>query len=63
MSLNRRRSRSGIRNLVGRAECDADGRSDGLTTAEREELNQLRRETQWLAKVTLKARSVSRHPC
>jgi len=33
-----------IRNWVGRAECDAGRRSDGLTTAEREELNQLRRE-------------------
>jgi transposase len=37
-----------IRNWVGRAECDAGRRSDGLTTAEREELNQLRRENRQL---------------
>ena len=37
-----------IRNWVGRAECDAGRRSDGLTTAEREELNRLRRENRQL---------------
>src|SRR3974377_618654 len=33
-----------IRNWVGQAECDAGRRGDGLTTGEREGLNQLRRE-------------------
>ena len=33
-----------IRNWVGQAECDAGRNGAGLTTAEREELNQLRRE-------------------
>ena len=37
-----------IRNWIGRAECDAGRRSDGLTTAEREELTQLRRENRQL---------------
>src|SRR3974390_1749198 len=37
-----------IRNWVGQAECDAGRRGDGLTTAEREELNQLRRENRQL---------------
>ena len=37
-----------IRNWVGQAECDAGRRSDGLTTAEREELTQLRRENRQL---------------
>jgi transposase len=37
-----------IRNWVGRAECDAGRRGAGLTTAEREELNQLRRENRQL---------------
>jgi transposase len=37
-----------IRNRVGQAECDAGRRGDGLTTAEREELNQLRRENRQL---------------
>jgi transposase len=37
-----------IRNWVGQAECDAGRRSNGLTTAEREELNQLRRENRQL---------------
>ena len=37
-----------IRNWVGQAECDAGRRSDGLTTAEREELNRLRRENRQL---------------
>ena len=36
-----------IRNWIGRAECDA-GRRSGLTTAEREELNRLRRENRQL---------------
>jgi len=35
-----------IRNWVAQAECDAGGGNGGLTTAEREELNRLRRETQ-----------------
>src|SRR6516162_6205001 len=38
-----------IRNWVGQAECDAGRRGDGLTTAEREELNQLRRENRQLS--------------
>jgi len=33
-----------IRNWVGQAECDVGRGGNGLTTAEREELNQLRRE-------------------
>jgi transposase len=37
-----------IRNWVGQAECDAGRRGDVLTTAEREELNQLRRENRQL---------------
>ena len=37
-----------IRNWVGQAECDAGRRGSGLTTAEREELNQLRRENRQL---------------
>jgi transposase len=37
-----------IRNWVGQAECDAGGRGSGLTTAEREELTQLRRENRQL---------------
>src|SRR5580693_2544562 len=37
-----------IRNRVGQAECDAGRRGAGLTTAEREELNQLRRENRQL---------------
>ena len=37
-----------IRNWVGQAECDAGPRGDGLTTGEREELNQLRRENRQL---------------
>jgi transposase len=45
--LNRRRSRSG--NWVAQAERDAGRRGDGgLTTAEREELNRLRRENRQL---------------
>ena len=39
-----------IRNWVGQAECDAGRRGDGLTTAEREELNQLRLERDILSK-------------
>jgi transposase len=37
-----------IRNWVGQAARDACRRGDGLTTAEREELNQLRRENRQL---------------
>jgi transposase len=38
-----------IRNWVGQAECDkSGGRYGGLTTAEREELNRLRRENRQL---------------
>ena len=37
-----------IRNWVGQAACDAGRRGDALTTAEREELNQLRRENRQL---------------
>jgi transposase len=37
-----------IRNWVGQAECDAGRGGNGLTTAEREELNQLRRENRQL---------------
>ena len=37
-----------IRNWVGQAECDAGRRASGLTTAEREELTQLRRENRQL---------------
>jgi len=37
-----------IRNWVGQAECDAGRRGSGLTTAEREELTQLRRENRQL---------------
>jgi transposase len=37
-----------IRNWVGQAEYDAGRRGDGLTTAEREELSQLRRENRQL---------------
>jgi transposase len=37
-----------IRNWVGQAECDAGHGGNGLTTAEREELNQLRRENRQL---------------
>jgi transposase len=37
-----------IRNWVGQANCDAGRRGNGLTTAEREELNQLRRENRQL---------------
>ena len=37
-----------IRNWVGQTECDAGRRGSGLTTAEREELNQLRRENRQL---------------
>jgi transposase len=37
-----------IRNWVGQVECDAGRRGDDLTTAEREELNQLRRENRQL---------------
>jgi transposase-like protein len=37
-----------IRNWVGQAERDAGRRGNGLTTAEREELNQLRRENRQL---------------
>jgi hypothetical protein len=37
-----------IRNWVGQAECEAGCRGDGLATAEREELNRLRRENRQL---------------
>jgi transposase len=37
-----------IRNWVGQAECDAGRRGVALTTAEREELNRLRRENRQL---------------
>jgi transposase len=37
-----------IRNWVGQAECDAGRGGNGLTTAERGELNQLRRENRQL---------------
>ena len=37
-----------IRNWVGQANCDAGRRGNGLTTAEREELNRLRRENRQL---------------
>ena len=37
-----------IRNRVGQAECDAGRGGNGLTTAEREEINQLRRENRQL---------------
>ena len=37
-----------IRNWVGQAECDAGRGGSGLTTAEREELTQLRRENRQL---------------
>ena len=37
-----------IRNWVGQAECDAGRGGNGLTTAEREELTQLRRENRQL---------------
>src|SRR5947209_1629831 len=37
-----------IRNWVGQAECDVGRGGSGLTTAEREELNQLRRENRQL---------------
>jgi transposase len=37
-----------IRNWVGQAECDVGRGGNGLTTAEREELNQLRRENRQL---------------
>ena len=37
-----------IRNWVGQAECVAGRRGNGLTTAEREELHQLRRENRQL---------------
>ena len=37
-----------IRNWVAQAECDAGGGNGGLTTAEREELNRLRRENRQL---------------
>jgi transposase len=37
-----------IRNWVGQAECDAGRSGNGLTTAEREELAQLRRENRQL---------------
>ena len=37
-----------IRNWVGRAECDAGRGGNGLTTVEREELTQLRRENRQL---------------
>ena len=37
-----------IRNWVGQANCDAGRPGNGLTTAEREELNQLRRENRQL---------------
>ena len=37
-----------IRNWVGQAECDAGRCASGLTTAEREELTQLRRENRQL---------------
>jgi len=37
-----------IRNWVGQAECEAGCRGDGLTTAQREELNRLRRENRQL---------------
>ena len=39
-----------IRNWVGRANCDAGRRGNGLTTTEREELNQLRLERDILSK-------------
>ena len=39
-----------IRNWVGQAECDAGRRGNGLTTAEREELQQLRLERDILSK-------------
>ena len=38
-------SAQAIRNWVVQADRDEGGREDGLTTAEREELNHLRRET------------------
>ena len=37
-----------IRNCVGQAECDAGRGGNGLTTAKREEINQLRRENRQL---------------
>jgi transposase len=37
-----------IRNWVGQANCDAGRRGNGLMTAEREELNRLRRENRQL---------------
>jgi transposase len=37
-----------IRNWIGQAECDVGRGGNGLTTAEREELNQLRRENRQL---------------
>ena len=37
-----------IRNWVGQANCDGGRRGNGLTTAEREELNRLRRENRQL---------------
>jgi transposase len=37
-----------IRNWVGQAGCEAGCRGDGLTTAQREELNRLRRENRQL---------------
>jgi transposase len=37
-----------MRNWVGQAECDAGRSSNGLTTAEREKLTQLRRENRQL---------------
>ena len=37
-----------IRNWVGQANCDASRRGNGLTTAEREELTQLRHENRQL---------------
>src|SRR6516165_4678831 len=49
-----------IRNWVGRAECDAGQRSDGLTTAEREELNQLRRENRQLRLERIRDRAPDR---
>jgi transposase len=45
-----------IRNWVSQAECDVGRRVNGLTTAEREELNQLRRENRQLRLETSVAR-------
>ena len=41
-------SAQAIRNWVAQAECDAGRRSDGATSAEREELQRLRRENRQL---------------